>query len=186
MRREVRLAGFGGQGIILSGYIVGKAAALFDGQHAVMTQSYGPEARGGACSSEVVIDSQPVDYPLPVRLDCLTVMSTESYTKYRSDLGAGGLLLADTSVATGVAAEETARHDAAFHGIPATSIAEQLGRRIVANIVMLGFWTAISGYVSRAAMEEAVRTSVPPKTIDLNLAAFRAGYEYAGVTEAVA
>ena len=186
MRHEVRLAGFGGQGIVLSGYIVGKAAALYGGQHSVLTQSYGPEARGGACSAEVVIDSQPVDYPLATRLNCLVVMSTEAYTRFRKDLAPGGLLLADTGVASTVAAQEVQRGDARFQGINATEIAEHLGRRIVANIVMLGFWTGIAGYVSQAAMEESVRTSVPPKTIDLNLAAFRAGYERAGVLEAAA
>lgn len=186
MRREVRLAGFGGQGIILSGYIVGKAATLYGGQHAVLTQSYGPEARGGACSAEVVIDDAPVDYPLVGRPDCLVVLSHEAYTRFRGDLIQGGLLLVDTSMDASIAGVEAGRRDAAVHGIPATDIAERLGRRIVANIVMLGFWTAVVGYVSRAAMEEAVRTSVPPRTVDLNLAAFRAGYEYAGPREAVA
>lgn len=186
MRREVRLAGFGGQGIILSGYIVGKAATLYGGQHAVFTQSYGPEARGGACSAEVVLDDEPIDYPLVTQPDCLVVLSHEAYTRYRSTLRPGGLLLADTTVATQVAAQEAARGSAVFHGIPATALAEQLGRRIVANIVVLGFWTAISRYVSRAAMEEAVRGSVPARTIELNLAAYRAGYEFAGVQEAVA
>ncbi|HEU5315750.1 MAG TPA: 2-oxoacid:acceptor oxidoreductase family protein [Chloroflexota bacterium] len=186
MRREFRVAGFGGQGVILSGYIVGKAATLYGGQHAVLTQSYGPEARGGACSAEVVIDDTPVDYPLVSRPDCLVILSHEAYSRFRDSLAPGGFLLVDTAVAGSVLADEAARGTAALHGIPATEIAERLGRRIVANIVMLGFWTAVTGYVSRAAMEEAVRTSVPPKTVDLNLAAFRAGYEHAGVMEAAA
>jgi 2-oxoglutarate ferredoxin oxidoreductase subunit gamma len=186
MRREVRLAGFGGQGIILAGYIVGKAATLYGGQHAVLTQSYGPEARGGACSVELVLADEPVDYPLVTRPDCLVVLSQEAYTRYRGNIAPGGLLLADTAIAAGVLAGEAVRASADFRGIPATELAERLGRRIVANMVMLGFFTATGGYVSRAAMEEAVRTSVPPRTVDLNLAAFQTGYEYAGVQEVAA
>jgi len=185
MRREVRLAGFGGQGIILAGYILGKAAALYDGRHAVFTQSYGPEARGGACSAEVVLDDAPVDYPLVERPDCLVVLSSEAYTRYRDGLAPGGLLLADTDTAPEAAAE-AARGAARVYGIPATRLAERLGRRIVANIVMLGFWTAVAGYISREAMEEAVRTSVPPRTVELNLKAFAAGFAYASRQEAAA
>src|SRR3990170_4993194 len=82
MRQEVRLAGFGGQGIILAGYVLGKAAALYDGKNAILTQSYGPEARGGACSAELVISDEPIDYPLLSQPDFLVCMSQEAFSKY--------------------------------------------------------------------------------------------------------
>jgi len=95
VRQEIRLAGYGGQGIILAGLLLGKAAALYDGKEAVFTQSYGPEARGGASSADVVIADQPVDYPLVTRPDCLVVMFQEAYERYRPDLAPGGLLALD-------------------------------------------------------------------------------------------
>lgn len=169
-RREVRLAGFGGQGIVLAGYILGKAAALYDGKDAVFSQSYGPEARGGACAAEVIIDDGGVDYPVLTTPDILVVMSQEAGTKYAADVNDGTTILVDTDLVRLDTSRET--FDAPF-----TGIAEGLGRRMVANIAMLGFLTAVTSVVSVEAMEEAIRTTVPEKTIDLNLRAFRAGYE---------
>lgn len=170
-RHEVRLAGFGGQGIIMSGYILGKAAALYDGKDAVFSQSYGPEARGGACAAEIVIDDGTVDFPVLTKPDILVLMSQEAAQKYSSDRASDAQVLVD---------EDLVNLDAGFtaRGAPLTRIAEDLGRRIVANIAMLGFLTGATGVVSRAAMEEAIKTSVPEKTIPLNLNAFQAGYEY--------
>lgn len=170
-RHEVRLAGFGGQGIVLSGYILGKAAALYDGKDAVFSQSYGPEARGGACAAEVVIDDETVDYPMLLRPDVLVLMSQEAAAKYSGDLADDATVLIDEGLV-----EPDASRPA--HGAPLTSIAEGLGRKVVANIAMLGFLTGATGLVSRAAMEEAIRTTVPAKTIDLNLQAFDKGFEY--------
>jgi 2-oxoglutarate ferredoxin oxidoreductase subunit gamma len=171
-RHEVRLAGFGGQGIVLAGYIVGKAAALYDGKDAVFSQSYGPEARGGACAAEVVIDDDKVDYPVLSRPNVLVLMSQEAAVKYSADMADDAIVLIDEDlVATG------GTHT--VYGAPATRIAEEMGRRLVGNIAMLGFFTGKTSVVSRAAMEEAIRTTVPEKTIDLNLRAFGAGYDYA-------
>ena len=169
-RREVRLAGFGGQGIVLAGYILGKSAALYDGKDAVFSQSYGPEARGGACAAEVIIDDDAVDYPVLTCPDVLVVMSQEAGVKYASDVADGTTVLVDTDLVR----LDTSRP---LLDAPFTGIAEQLGRRMVANIAMLGFLTAVTNLVSVEAMEEAIRTTVPEKTIDLNLRAFRAGYE---------
>lgn len=179
MRREVRLAGYGGQGIVLAGLLLGKAAALYDGKEAVFTQSYGPEARGGASSADVVIADGPVDYPLVSRPDCLVVMFQEAYERYRPDLTDGGLLVLDQDLVKPDAAE------GAFRAIPATRLAEGLGKKIVANVVMLGFLTAVSGLVSRQAVEAALRSTLAPRLLDLNLRAFQAGYDYAsGAREA--
>jgi len=173
-RTEVRLTGFGGQGIILSGYIVGKAAAIHDEKQATFTQSYGPESRGGACSAQVIVSDEPISYPHLTAPAILVVMSQEAYNKYAPDLREGALLIVDEDlVETGEIAG-----DVKFLSVPATRLAEELGRKIVANIVMLGFFAAVTDVVSVEALRESVRTSVPKGTEELNLRAFEKGYEY--------
>ncbi len=171
-RHEVRLAGFGGQGIVLAGYILGKAASLYDKKDAVFSQSYGPEARGGACAAEVIIDDEKVDYPVLSRPDILVLMSQEAAVKYSVDKADDAVVLIDRDLVQ-------AGTNQGARGAPFTGIAEELGRRMVANIAMLGFLTGATHVVGVEAMEEAIRTTVPEKTIDLNLRAFRAGYDYA-------
>ena len=176
-RTEVRLTGFGGQGIILSGYIVGKAAAIHDKKQATLTQSYGPESRGGACSTQLIISDEPISYPHLIAPSILVAMSQEAYNKYAPTLGDGALLIVDQDlVETGELAGEVK-----LLSVPATCLAEELGRKIVANIVMLGFFAAVTDVVSVEAMREAVRTSVPKGTEELNLKAFDKGYEYGSV-----
>jgi len=173
-RTEVRLTGFGGQGIILSGYIVGKAAAIHDEKQATFTQSYGPESRGGACSAQVIVSDEPISYPHLTAPAILVVMSQEAYNKYAPGLREGALLIVDEDlVETGEIAG-----DVKFLSVPATRLAEELGRKIVANIVMLGFFAAVTDVVSVEALRESVRTSVPKGTEELNLRAFEKGYEY--------
>jgi 2-oxoglutarate ferredoxin oxidoreductase subunit gamma len=172
MRKEVRLAGFGGQGIILAGYVLGKAAALYDGKEAIFTQSYGPEARGGSCAAEVVISEEPIGYPLVSEPKYVAVMSQAAFTKYGAAAAEGAVLVVDADLVEGADQMDWAR------GIPATRMAQDLGTRIVGNMVMLGFFCGVTDLVSTSAMEEAIRTSVPPKTIDLNLKAFNMGLEY--------
>jgi 2-oxoglutarate ferredoxin oxidoreductase subunit gamma len=174
-RTEVRLTGFGGQGIILSGYIVGKAAAIHDKKQATFTQSYGPESRGGACSAQVIVSDEPISYPHLVDPAILVVMSQEAYNKYAPTLKDGGLLIIDEDL---VKTDEQAGN-VKMLSVPATRLAEELGRKIVANIVMLGFFTAATDVVSVEAMREAVLSSVPKGTEDLNIKAFSKGYEYA-------
>jgi len=172
-RKEIRLSGFGGQGIILAGYILGKAAALYDNKHATLTQSYGPESRGGACAAELIIADEPIDYPALVEPDVLVAMSQEAYTKYADHVRGDGLILIDHSLVD----PEAHPSDALALHIPATQIADQeLGKRMAANVVMLGFTVAVTGIVSAAAAREAVSSSVPPKFRDLNQAAFDRGY----------
>jgi 2-oxoglutarate ferredoxin oxidoreductase subunit gamma len=173
-RIEIRLSGFGGQGIILAAYILGKAAALHDHKYATMTQNYGPESRGGACSGQVIISNAPVDYPLLTRPNAVVAMSQEAYVTYSGDLLDGGLLLID---------EDMVHLDHAAHGrvyaIPAARIAEkELGRHMVANIVMLGFLAALDHSVSADALRLAVRESVPKGTEDFNVQAFERGHAY--------
>jgi len=175
-RTEIRLSGFGGQGIILAGYILGKAAALYDHKHATMTQNYGPESRGGACSAQVIVADAPVSYPHLTAPQVVVAMSQEAYTKYAGELAEGGLLVIDQDL---VHPNGDAHHvQVRVASIPATRIAEQMGRRMIANIVMLGCLAALDHTVSADALRQAVRVSVPKGTEDLNLKAFERGYEH--------
>lgn len=175
-RREVRFAGFGGQGVVLSGVVLGCAASVFGGKYSSQTQSYGPEARGGACQAEVVISDEPVDYPMAEELETLVAMSQEALDRYVVDLKTGGTLIVDEDLVRRLPGD--GMYD--LHRIPATAIADkELGRRIVANMVMLGAVVAITGAVSAEELEQAVTMMVPPGTEELNLKAIRCGYQLA-------
>lgn len=172
-RTEVQLGGFGGQGIISAGKIIGQAAALYDGLEACFTQSYGPEARGGAAGSQVVVASDPIHHPHLIQPGSMIIMSQGAYAKYVPTLAPGGVLLIDDGL---VALPAAHRQDVITLGLPATRIAEEAGSGRAANTAMLGFWAAVVGTVSRAAMREAVAESVPGKMIEMNLRVFDAGY----------
>lgn len=174
MRIEIRFAGFGGQGIIKSGIITAAAASIHAGKNAVQTQSYGPESRGGACKSEVVISEEEIDFPKVVEPDILVLMSQHAYIEYVDDIKAGGTVILDPDM---IPREKDSRNVKVFH-VPATKIAEGLGRKIVANIVMLGAFVAITGVLDENAVREAVKDNIPMGTEELNLAAFQKGLEY--------
>lgn len=173
MRQEIRFAGFGGQGIISAGRIAGQGAVIFDGKHAVLTQSYGPEARGGACAAEVVVSDTSVDYPVVGTPDVAVIMSQEAYGTYGRDIQPGGTLILDEDLV-----EHEPRTDVRLLLVPATRIAEGLGRKIVANVVILGALAAAVPTVSKDALLKAVLAAVPSHTRDLNEKAFEAGYAY--------
>ncbi|MBI5095427.1 MAG: 2-oxoacid:acceptor oxidoreductase family protein [Candidatus Hydrogenedentes bacterium] len=170
---QIRIAGYGGQGIILTGMLLGKAASLFDGKHAVFTQSYGPEARGGASSADVVISDGPIDYPLVIEPDILVALFQEAYMRFRPQLKPGGTLILENDLVHPSAGDENASR------IPATRMATELGKRIVTNVVVFGYTVGKTGVVSRDAAEKAIEATVKPKTIELNLRAFNAGFELA-------
>ena len=172
--RQIIITGFGGQGIILGGFILGEAACLHDGRHSTLIQSYGPEARGGACSAQVVIADAPIHYPYIRNPHILACMSQGGYDKYVEQLTPQGTLLTD---------EDLIRPDARSlnaHSlsIPATRMAEELGHRMMANIIMIGFLTATTGVISQAAAEKAIAHAVPAGTEEKNLLAFKKGREY--------
>ena len=173
-RTEVQLGGFGGQGIVSAGRIIGQAATIYDKVEACFTQSYGPEARGGAAGSQVVIASDAIHHPHLIEPTNGIIMSQEAYTKYVPTLAADATLLIDDGLVT---LPEDHRQDLRTYGIPATQIAEELGNSRAANTVMLGLWTAIIGAVSKSAMQQSLSDSVPPKTLEVNLNAFDAGYQ---------
>jgi 2-oxoglutarate ferredoxin oxidoreductase subunit gamma len=174
MLKELRIGGFGGQGVILSAHILGKAAALYEGGYATMTQNYGPEARGGAASAALIISDEPVLYPYLTNPDILVVMSQEAYTRFTPDLKEGGILLVEEDL---VRLENLPQH-LKVYGIPATRLAEKLGKKMVLNVVMVGFLCAISKVVSQESCRKAVGDSVPARFRDLNLGAFDEGYAY--------
>ncbi len=173
-RTEVRITGLGGQGVILAAHIIGHACSINAGLNASMMQSFGPEARGSACTATLVIDRAEVLYPYVLRPSILVAMSAEGYELYARRLADDGLLLFDDDlVRAQVSQGQTAR------GVPSTRIAESLGRAIVQNIVMVGFFTGVTELVPSEAMREAVLGSVPPGTEELNLEAFELGLRYA-------
>jgi 2-oxoglutarate ferredoxin oxidoreductase subunit gamma len=173
-KQEIRLAGFGGQGIILSGHILGKAAALFEKKHAVFTQSYGPEARGGSCSADVVISRDAIHYPKVAEPGVLVLMSQGAWSTYGGSIRPGGILILDKDLVS----LDKEPEGVTIYRVPCTRIAEELGRAIVANIVMLGAVAALGGVVAYESMKESVLASIPAGTEDLNISAFDKGFEY--------
>ncbi len=172
--RHLLITGFGGQGIVLAGDILGKAATLYDNKHATMTQNYGPEARGGSCSSQVIISGEEILFPCVEEPEILVCMSQEAYTKNIKALRPDGTFIWDTDL---VHTRKTDMHFQTFH-IPATRFAEQLGTKMMANIVMLGFLSAVEPIVHAEAIKKAILDSVPGSTKDNNLHAFNKGREY--------
>ena len=171
---EIRIAGFGGQGVILTGMVIGKAASIYDGKHVTLTQSFGPEARGSACSVQLIVSTEPILYPYLTGEDVLVVMSQEAYTRFAPELRPQALLLYEQSLVQLGDLDPTIKSV----GIPATRLAEELGRRLVLNMVMVGFVAALTDLASAEAVRKAVETSVPKGTESLNLAAFEKGLEY--------
>ncbi len=172
--KEVLITGFGGQGIVLIGNILGKAATIHDLKHATMVQAYGPEARGGSCSSQVIISDEEILFPYVQQPQVLMCMSQEGFDKNIASLLPGGLLIWDTDLV------QTGNLDSswtAYH-IPATRFAGQLGNKMMANIVMLGFLSALSDLVRLDSLRHAVLSSVPAKTRETNVKAFDRGREY--------
>ncbi|MCU0589302.1 MAG: 2-oxoacid:acceptor oxidoreductase family protein [Syntrophobacteraceae bacterium] len=172
-RKEILITGFGGQGIVLAGQIVGKAASLGDHKESTLTQSYGPEARGGACSAQVIISDDPIHYPYVRSPDVLVCMSQGGFDKYAPMLREDSILLTDQDL---VKTSSVPSSDC--FAIPSTRMAEELGRKMMANIVMVGFLTAISRALTLDAAREAVLDSVPKGTEKLNTTAFGKGYDY--------
>jgi 2-oxoglutarate ferredoxin oxidoreductase subunit gamma len=171
---EIRFSGFGGQGIIRCALIAGKALSLYGNKFATMTQSFGPEARGSACSSQLIVSDDRVLYPYITIPEILVSMSQEAYDKYESDLKDDGLLIIDQDLVK----PKPPRGKIKSYSVPATRFAEELGNRIIANLVMMGFFTAITKITTSEVMKKGVPGLVPDRFLELNLKAFDKGYEY--------
>ncbi|MBF0120249.1 MAG: 2-oxoacid:acceptor oxidoreductase family protein [Desulfobacterales bacterium] len=176
LKKEIIITGFGGQGIILAGKIVGMASALYDNKESTFVQSYGPESRGGFCSAQVVISDKTIDYPYIKKPDILVCMSQGGYDKFIYNLKEDGTLIIDSDlVKSNIQREE-------YFSIPATRIAEEMGRKMMANIIMVGFVTSVTHVVSLEAAKKTVLESVPKGTEKLNTEAFIKGYDYGMAT----
>ena len=172
--QKISLCGFGGQGIILSAVILGTAAVTKGNLYAVQTQSYGSEARGGQCQAEVIIDSKPINSPIAEKKNLLVALFQTAYEKYIYDLEDEGVLVLDPQLVTGIVKPIRNTFE-----IPATQIAVDLGNRMCANMVVLGFLSECLGTVSREDLLETVKETVNPRFVELNFAAVDAGINYA-------
>jgi 2-oxoglutarate ferredoxin oxidoreductase subunit gamma len=172
-RYEIRLSGSGGQGLIVAGIILAESAGVYDGKFVCQTQSYGPEARGGASKAEVVISDELIDYPKAIKPDLLLAMNQKACDVYFFDLKPTGLLIVDSTHVKQVPTSKAVE-------IPFTQIArEKLKNEMVANVIALGALAALTGVVSLKSLEAAVLARVPPGTEELNKKALDAGIEAA-------
>jgi 2-oxoglutarate ferredoxin oxidoreductase subunit gamma len=172
-RYEIRFSGAGGQGLITAGIILAEAASIVEGKHAVQSQSYGPEARGGASKSEVIISEEPIDYPKATVVDACLAMTQEAADKYANGIKEGGVLLLDSDFV-----KEEPKGNFKIYKFPIIRTAkEEVGREIVANVVALGAMIALTDVVSREAGEKAVLAKVPEAFLDLNKKAYSTGYD---------
>jgi 2-oxoglutarate ferredoxin oxidoreductase subunit gamma len=175
MEKFVRICGFGGQGVILAGVIIGKAAAVYDGLECVQSQSYGPEARGGASRTEVIISDKPIGYPRLTSCHLMMALSQEAFDTYKGDLVEDATIILDPEMVKKIEIQDKDKKK--IYEVKGMRIAKELGKTIVFNIIMVGAMTAIAGTSSKENILKAVIESVPAKFIDLNKKAFELGYE---------
>lgn len=173
-RREIRIAGFGGQGIITAGYVLANAAAIHDGQYALMTQSYGPEARGGSCKTDIITSDEPIDYPKISSPDCLVAMSIDAFATFASTVMDRGIVIYEDSLVD--IPKNGMDPNKNYHEIPAVATANELGNPLTANMVMLGAVQALTGVVRAEALAASISDRFP-KRKELNLRALRRGME---------
>ncbi|MBM3314484.1 pyruvate ferredoxin oxidoreductase [candidate division WOR-3 bacterium] len=169
---DIKVSGFGGQGIIRIGMILGKAASLYGGKEATLTQSFGPEARGGACSAQLVVSEGRILYPYLTKPEILICMSQEAYEKFEPGLKEDGILLLEEDLVR----PHPTRGSIRQYSIQATRIAEGLGNRLYANLVMLGFIVAITALVPKQALLDALPGTVPDRLLQKNIEAFEKGH----------
>lgn len=174
-RYEIRFSGSGGQGMILAGIIMAEAAAIYGDKNAVQSQSYGPESRGGASKAEVIISSQPIDYPKATAIDFMLAMTQEACNKYHYDIKDTGILLVDSEEVKNVPQGKFKVYSYPIIG----AAREELGKTIVANIISLGMITELTKIVPNEAVEKAVLSRVPAAFVELNKRALQIGFERA-------
>jgi 2-oxoglutarate ferredoxin oxidoreductase subunit gamma len=175
-KTEIRCCGLGGQGVIMTAMVIGKAAAIFEDRHATLVQAFGPEARGSTCSAQVMVSDTPVAFPYVRASDILVAFSQSAYDRFVGELKEGATLVYESDL---VIPDERLPVGVRLFGIPATRIAEEaLGRRIATNMVMVGFVVQRTGIVAEQSAVEAVKTLVPHGTEQFNIKAFAAGYHH--------
>jgi 2-oxoglutarate ferredoxin oxidoreductase subunit gamma len=178
MIKQITITGFGGQGVVLAGRIVGQAAAIGDKLESTFVQSYGPESRGGACSAQVTISDGQIFFPYIKNPDILVCMSQSGYDKSHATLKPDGVLIIEQDLVQPI--EPIGMRD--HFAIPCTRFAEELGNKMMANIIMIGFFAAITEAISLQAARDTILESVPKGTEEKNQKAFERGWEYAQAT----
>ncbi len=172
-RFEIRLSGSGGQGLILAGVILAQAIGVGDGKNAVQTQSYGPEARGGASRADVVVSPDQIFYPKTMKLDLLLALTQEACDKYYPDMKEDGLLIVDSTLVTQIPTKK-------YYGFPFIRLArEEIGHAMVANVIALGAITELTGIVSKESIKNAVLSRAPRGTEEKNQKALELGFKIA-------
>ena len=172
-RYDIRLSGSGGQGLIFAGTILAEALGVYEDKNVAQTQSYGPEARGGASRSDIVFSSSEIYYPKAIKLDILLALTQEACDTYYLNLKDDGILLVDSNLIDQPPARE-------IIGLPFTQTAkEKLGTPMVANIIALGVIVSLTKIVSKESLIEAVNSKSPKAMLDLNLKAVELGFELA-------
>jgi 2-oxoglutarate ferredoxin oxidoreductase subunit gamma len=174
MTTEIKFGGFGGQGVILAGSIIGRAASILDNKYATQTQSFGPEARGGACSTQVIISEDKILYPYVTRPKILVMLSQEACNRFLPEAADNATIIVEEDLVH----PKGIKAGMKVYAIPATRFAEEIGPKMILNIVMVGFFTAVTKLVSYKSVRETVKAAVPLGTETVNLMAFDRGYEY--------
>jgi len=174
-RYEIRLSGYGGQGLVLAGVILAEAAAIHENMYAVQSQSYGPEARGGSSKSEVIVGTEPISYPKAVNPDLLLALNQEAFNKYVASVKAGGLVIVDAEFV-----DDPGPGNYRLVRLPITDLARtKIGREMVVNIVCLGIIQELTRIVSLDSLKSAVLKRVPKGTEDINSRALQVGVDAA-------
>jgi 2-oxoglutarate ferredoxin oxidoreductase subunit gamma len=172
---EVRISGYGGQGVILSAMVIGKSAALYEDKFSSLAQAFGPEARGSSCSAQVIISNEKILYPYLVNTDILVSMSQEAFRVFSPELKPSGIVVYESELVTPTGLSK----DVKCFGIPSTRIAEEeLKKNIFSNIVMVGFFTAVTGLIKDDSAKKSISSLVPEHTIEMNMKAFDLGFAY--------
>ncbi|MGE4268546.1 MAG: 2-oxoacid:acceptor oxidoreductase family protein [Deferribacterales bacterium] len=179
-RHQIRLSGSGGQGMITAGIILAAGASVIEGKKAIQSQSYGPEARGGASKAEVIISDEEIYYPKVMAPDVLVALTQEAADKYSKDLVDGGILILDDLMV-----KTAPKGNWKVYMMPIIrTAAEKVGKAMVANVVTLGALNEICGFVKPETLEKAVLSRVPKGTEELNKNAISAGIELAKAAKA--
>ncbi len=174
-KHEIRICGVGGQGVITGGMIIGKAAAIFEDRNATLVQAFGPEARGSTVSAQVIVSDELIPYPYLRSSNVLLAFGQSAYDKFVGEMAENAILIYEDEL---VVPDKSLPKGAKTFGLPGTRLAEEeMGRRIVFNMVMSGFFAAVTGIIDVEAMRKAVEDSVPKGTESFNLKAFNLGYE---------
>lgn len=171
---KISLCGMGGQGIILSAVILGTTAVTKNGLYATQTQSYGSEARGGQCQAELIIDREPINSPVAEKKDLLIALFQEAYEKYIDTLSDDGILIYDPDLVT-----EFTRDVKNSYALPATQLATELGSRMSANMIVLGYIASAFDFYTKEQLVEVITAETSQKFLETNLKAVEVGYDYA-------